>query len=107
RDGGRTLVIYETFDLLLKRRVVLRSTFADVRNFFNNRRVKVVTDGGKPVLRPLGDFWLHHAERRQYDGIVFSPGHDVEGHYNLWRGFAVQPKPGDWSQMKAHITEVI
>lgn len=41
------------------------------------------------------------------EGIIFSPEQDYEGYYNLWKGFAVIPKKGDWSLMKEHIVEVI
>ena len=26
---------------------------------------------------------------------------------NLWRGFGITPKPGDWSLMRGHIHEVV
>jgi hypothetical protein len=50
-------------------------------------RPKFVVIGKKTV--PLADFWLSNGNRRQYQGLVFSPGRDVPGYYNLWRGFAV------------------
>jgi phage/plasmid primase-like uncharacterized protein len=54
---------------------------------------------------PLGKYWLHHRHRRQYSGLVFSPDREVQGHYNLWRGFAVKPKCGDCSKFLAHIRD--
>jgi Family of unknown function (DUF5906) len=54
---------------------------------------------------PLARHWMHHSERRQYEGIVFAPGRDVPNHFNLWRGFAVEPKPGDCSRFLAHLRE--
>lgn len=57
----------------------------------------VETDDGK--ARPLGSWWVKHPRRRQYDGVVFDPAPDRTHArlYNLWRGWAVEPKPGDWS----------
>ena len=53
------------------------------------------------IPRPM---WLTHPDRRQYEGIVMSPAGDVPGYFNLWRGFAVEPKPGDWSRLQdAHL----
>ena len=44
------------------------------------------------TLRPVSKMWLEWEERRQYDGVVFSPGREVGPRwYNLWRGFSVQP----------------
>ena len=39
--------------------------------------------------------------------MTFLPGPTPEGFYNLWRGFAVEPKEGDCSLMLAHIKDVI
>src|SRR5262249_18800266 len=36
-----------------------------------------------------------HPNRRTYDRVVFAPARDVEGAYNLWQGFAFDPRPGD------------
>ena len=52
---------------------------------------------------PLASHWMHHPQRRQYEGIVFAPGRDVPNHYNLWRGFAVVARPGDCSRFLAHL----
>ena len=54
---------------------------------------------------PLAKHWLRHPQRRQYEGIVFAPGRDVPNHYNLWRGFAVKPRPGDCSRFLAHLRD--
>jgi hypothetical protein len=54
---------------------------------------------------PLARHWMHHPQRRQFEGIVFAPGHDVPNHFNLWRGFAVEPKPGDCSKFLAHLKD--
>jgi len=53
--------------------------------------------------KPLGRYWLEHPQRRQYKGLTFSPGKEVPGHFNLWQGFTVKPKPGDCSKFLAHI----
>jgi primase-polymerase (primpol)-like protein len=39
--------------------------------------------------------WLRNPQRREYDGVVFAPGKQSHGNYNLWRGFAVQPVAGN------------
>jgi Family of unknown function (DUF5906) len=53
----------------------------------------------------LGRYWLSHPERRQYEGLVFAPKRDVPGYYNLWQGFAVEPRAGDCSKFKAHLRD--
>ena len=69
---------------------------------FGNRWV---THNDKKI--PLGKYWLHHQDRRQYRGLTFSPDRDVPGYYNLWQGFAVEPKPGNCSKFLAHIQDNI
>jgi primase-polymerase (primpol)-like protein len=42
--------------------------------------------------------WLKSQQRRQFKGLVFSPGRDKPDYYNLWRGFSVEPKKGNCSR---------
>jgi hypothetical protein len=57
---------------------------------------------------PLAKYWMGHPHRRQYRGIVFDPSRlEVPGYFNLWRGFAVKPKPGDCSKFLAHLHDNI
>jgi phage/plasmid-associated DNA primase len=39
--------------------------------------------------------------------VVFAPGKTVPGAYNLFRGFAVAPAPGDWSLYRDHVRQNI
>jgi hypothetical protein len=59
-------------------------------------------------LVTVGDAWLRAPDRRQYSRIVFEPGGTrTENAYNLFRGFAVQPRPGDCSLFLAHVRDNI
>jgi hypothetical protein len=61
-----------------------------------------------PIIKPLGQVWLTSSKRRFYNGIELAPnGRATPGYYNMWRGFSVEPKPGDWSLFQRHIREVI
>ncbi|WP_156441665.1 primase-helicase family protein [Sphingomonas sp. CCH16-B10] len=85
-------------------------SFEDFRNRYMNRQVEVGTSAqGAPITKPLGGWWLAHARRRQFRGLVFRPGGDpvIDGRLNLWRGFGVDPALGDWSLMRAHIRDVL
>jgi len=56
----------------------------------------------------LTDVWMEWSGRRGYNKLCFAPGETLpEKFFNLWRGFAVAPAPGDWSLMRAHIQNVI
>jgi Family of unknown function (DUF5906) len=54
------------------------------------------------------DIWLASSKRqRNFDGAEFNPAGVREGILNLWTGFAVEPAPGDWSLLRAHMWENI
>ena len=105
-DCGRARVLHfeEERQEHHKRQVANFLSFEDFRNFHMNRFVEV---GEKRM--PLGQWWLRHADRRQYRGLTFEPGaeRELDGRLNLWRGWGVGPKAGDWSRMKAHIRDVL
>ena len=55
------------------------------------------------------DYWLQHADRPTAIGFTIDPAGDlfVDGRLNLWQGFSVKPKEGDWSRLREHILDVI
>lgn len=66
------------------------------------------TIGEGKTVKNIATAWLEHPERREYpDGIVFAPNRHVRRAYNLWQGFAVEPKEGDCSLYLDHIKENI
>src|SRR5262249_31337674 len=80
-------------------------TFRACRDLYLNRRILV---GQKSV--DLGSWWLTHPQRRQYRGLIFRPGDDrrvIDGCLNLWTGWGVTPKPGDWSLLREHMLQVL
>lgn len=100
------------------RAVVSLQSFEDFRNRYMNKWVVVGQDKeGKEVKMPVGKWWLQHSHRREFHSLIFSPrdgevvesesGDPDERQLNLWRGFAVQPAPGDWSLMRAHIRDIL
>lgn len=62
---------------------------------------------GDAILKALGSVWLTHPQRRFYRGIEVAPhGRGNEGYYNLWRGFSVEPKKGEWPLFREHLNLV-
>ena len=76
--------------------------FLTLRTFAQWHANRYVYDSENKKV-PLATHWMHHPQRRQYEGIVFAPGRDAQNHVNLWRGFAVVPRPGDCSRFLAHL----
>jgi hypothetical protein len=77
--------------------------------YFANRFVMVRDSEGNTHRTPMFPFWLKRAQRPSARGLVFDMSAEriVNGHLNLWTGFTVQPKEGDWSLIKRHIIEVV
>lgn len=100
--GGKCVILTETMDPVFHHRDFVLSSPSDLRLLYQNRKI---FDGKKD--RSIVDLWLDHPNRRQYESIVFAPNREVPGHYNLWKGFAVEPKPGDCSLYLAHLRDNI
>jgi hypothetical protein len=54
---------------------------------------------------PIAQYWLEHPAQRRFNGIVFEPDQEWPNYFNLWKGFAVEPKMGDCSKFLAHIKD--
>jgi len=95
--GDRAVVLEEYTDADGRSafRLLPKSTF---ETWYANRTVPV---GEKRVK--LAQHWLQHPQRRQYSNIVFAPGREPPGVYNLWPGFAVEPRPGDCAKFVHHL----
>ena len=110
-DGARTMVLrFETDEREAGGehyvyRVPTFLAFRDFRNLYLNR---IVNDGSNDPPS-LGDWWLKHPQRRQYRGVVFQPAGApiIGGRLNLWTGWAVEPKQGDWNLLRKHIRETL
>lgn len=102
-ENGKFRVFTEEFDPVLGRHFYQRSSKEDFQNLYCNSFVEQIND--RPTTR--AQFWLKHPKRRQYKGVIFDPSGDHAGWLNLWRGWAVEPKPGDWSLLDQLIREVL
>ena len=98
KHGGEVLVAGH--DVALMKVEDFHKMFANVRVAEDNRSIEV------------SRLWWRWPDRRQYfgRGIVFDPGGPLEvpdDALNLWRGFGIEPKQGDWSLLHGHIFQVV
>jgi hypothetical protein len=97
--GGKCRIISEVDDPGLGRTRISTQTFEDFRNRYRHIKVTLgVGEGGIPITKSAGAFWIDHELRRQYETIIFAPGKETTQAYNLWRGFACDSLPGDRHQ---------
>lgn len=102
--GGKCRIISEVMDHALRRPRISYQSFEDFSKRYLNVRVEVgQNEKGEPQYKPVGTWWTHHVQRRQYETIVFAPGHEVPDSYNLWKGFACEAIPGDCGLFLDHI----
>lgn len=110
-EAGKALIYAPEFDSIMKRRIYNRMGFRDFQALFMNRMIEVgVNKSGDPVRKSAASVWLAHPDRRQFvGGVVFDPSNSNRRNdvFNLWTGFAVEPKRGNWSLMRRHIEDVI
>jgi hypothetical protein len=57
----------------------------------------------------VADLWLKSPARREYEGLCFVPGDEgPRGHYNLWKGFAVEPNANaNCQRLLEHFHEIV
>lgn len=88
--GGKCRVIEEVFDESMNRPRLTKQTFNDFRNRYSNAYIQV----GKRTTT-VGQWWLAHPKRRQFNYLVFNPNGNSPDAYNLWQGFACVARPGE------------
>ena len=108
--GGKCLVL--SWDPWSINKRVLVPTFQAFDTFKHRYCHKSVAVGhGRNTKQiPAGEFWLNHPKRRNYEGVECEPGGPevLPGNVlNLWRGFAVVPRKGNWRLLLAHIKRVL
>jgi len=97
REGERSWYASEQFFKLTKAVLKMRD--------------EEIPSGEKVRYIPAGQYWFDNYRKKEtYVGATLEPlqgKRTADGRLNLWRGFAVDPKEGDWSLLKAHILEIL
>lgn len=109
-EAGKAFVYEQSYDPIRQRNLIVRIAFSDFKKFYQNYRITIQNKSGKSETKTAANWWLDDIRRRQYlKGVVFDPTNKVDKkqYWNLWQGFSVEPKKGDWSLMKDHILNVI
>lgn len=72
---------------------------------------ELVQEPGRRRQRSIAEAWLSWPGRRQYDRLTFDPSGRADLDpmvLNLWRGWAVEPKPGaPFPRIREHVESVI
>lgn len=96
--GSTVCIATETRDPLTGNYLIAPGSQSDLSLMYRNWPV------GKETAASV---WLASSERREYKGIVFAPGREVPGYYNVFRGFSVAPKQGECNLFWEHLSSII
>ncbi|NBC37814.1 hypothetical protein GTZ99_14760 [Novosphingobium sp. FSY-8] len=102
RKGGKTFILVEPDSPFGELQ------FADVtgtRNLYRNRTIAEEQKDGSVKLKPAFDAWLVSDEAKRYEDVRFAPDGAPSNVYNLFRGWSIQPRKGDWQLLRNHIFE--
>jgi hypothetical protein len=100
--GGRILILNRDYDPVLKKNYFTFSGRHDFELRYCNR---TVYRRGEP--KGIGEVWVNHPDRAQYEGIQFQPGDESNGFLNLWQGWGVEPNRGSCDRFLEFIGETI
>lgn len=101
-DGGFQVVTEEPDPIFDGRVRYQRLSKSDFRSLYENQ---LVEKADKLVTK--AELWLKSPERRTYKGIIFDPAREHAGWLNMWKGWSVEPRRGDWSLLDSLIREVL
>jgi hypothetical protein len=105
--GGKCVVLNHITDPVTGRPDVNFSGIQDFRTRYQNKKIDISVNGHDKKIS-IADVWLNAAGRKEYQGIVFDPSRkENSACYNLWQGFAIMPKQGEWGRMQKHIRKII
>ena len=108
--GGDFRIVKEGFDSVAKKHTLSFLKTTSLYSHYANVKVRVPSGGGGQewTYKPIAKVWMEWEDRRSYEDVVFDPsGRARKEAYNLFRGFPLTPKQGDWSRMRDHIEKVI
>jgi len=112
--GGKTVIAgWEPSPLDPIKEVVVFQNKESFLLRYSNRHVMIDVangfGGSRQMSIPLGQWWLSHRDRRQYRGVTFLPNgpEAINDCLNLWQGWGIGPKPGDWSLIRNHINTAL
>jgi len=105
-NGGQFSILKEVIDPVFNRPDIHFLKKDSFCNWFANDKVEVAK-GEKTEMVSIASLWMSNPGRRQYKGVVFSPEHDVPGYYNLYRGFDIEPKEGEWNLIQNHVYNIL
>jgi hypothetical protein len=111
-EGGSTSVVRLAYNAELERWTPVSMTLDAFRLLYGNQYLAVPQQTRNGIVCkdvPATDVWLKHPARRTCtDGFGLDPtGKLPSTCFNLWQGFGVEEREGDWSKLRNMIHDVL
>jgi hypothetical protein len=101
-EEGKHRILYEGPSPNEDEKIVFYDVAA-FKAYYAGRSVILWPGSKHPKAVPITDVWLQSSLRRKVRGLIFQPNGDYPEYYNLWKGWPLEPKPGDWSLFRDHL----
>ena len=85
----RCLVLNKSKDPDTGRANISFSSPTDFHHFYANKRVSNPNPKAREEMISVSNLWWLSKQREEYRGIVFKPGQEVPGYYNLYQGLLI------------------
>lgn len=94
--GGKALVVRDVYSPITKCDIYEFTALRELAEHHAHLRLQTgETDKGKAIIKDVFTAWKTWHECRSYSSVQFDPeGRQPSNCFNLWRGFAVEPKEG-------------
>jgi hypothetical protein len=104
--GGKVRVIFFEEDEDGRKLPVYQS-IADFRAFHAKQRKSLSEARGGTREVGVGDWWIGHPDRRQFEAVVYTPNQSDPRRLNLWQGFQCDSERGNCSLYLKHVADNI
>lgn len=108
--GGRQTLIIDKLAQSANDELLITLSKPTFQDRHASEKTSVAGKSGQPTMVPETTIWLQHALADHYSEIIFDPSLPpgrCGNAWNIWKGFAFTPLPGDWSLFKEHLLENI
>lgn len=126
--GGKPMVKCLVYNEFFDKEIIEFVTIESITSRYLNRLAVETTMDPRKMGIQIGKWWLGHQHRKDYETVTFEPdkvpgeyhikdkfkfqkneqGEDkYKTYFNMWEGFGIVPKQGNWKRICKHIYTVL
>lgn len=111
--GGKSHLAYKAYNEITNKEEWSFLFLETFKSIYSNRFINI-TYGKKEITVPVSKFWIEHPNRNTVESTIFDPSKQSgivsinnKNYLNLWTGFNVIPKRGNWQRTKKHVYKIL